>query len=317
MAQIKESQIKNALLTARDAAALQEERRRSVLSAALAGRPAVVSSTRAVHAAVTSLLSKAGVDLERFEQARVAHDAALLRAGDEALAAAVKQSAGETRRLQSVIESRRKMLEAVTAIDPTVPNPKRVLINTPFLIWPTLGVFFDSSEIKPAGSWAKFRVDSSGDGVDEMSFYFLWDNPTDKFAVINVNGYLVLSGHVRVHSGGGFFADNRHSSVVLNANLHYLEWWNQPPTQQVASQEALSVSTSSGSMFSDGSSDSASIFRGYDLSHTAKIVPPHGVVVLELGVGIRYGNHDGTVAVDFASGDFQAIAPAVLITILT
>jgi hypothetical protein len=313
----RDSHIENAFVAARDLAALQHERRRWHVPEPIDRRAAVVSARRAVHATISSLLSRAGVDIDRFEETRAANEAALARAGEEALAVAVKQSALETRRLHGGIEQRRTLWEAVAPIDPTVPNPKRVLINTPFLIWPTLDVFFESSEIKPAGSWAKFRVDSSDDGAAEMSFYYLWENDTDKYTVINVNGYLVLSGHVRVHSGGGFFADNRHSSVTVDANLHFLEWWNQPPTQQTASQEALRVSTSSGDMFDDGSSNAGSIFRGFDVSHTARIVPPRGVVVLEMAAGVRYSNHEGTVAVDFASGDFQAISPAVLVTILT
>jgi hypothetical protein len=128
-----------------------------------------------------------------------------------------------------------------------------------------------------------------------------------------------------VGSGGGvlpgIISGDRYSQLWLSANLYPLEWWNQPPTQPFPqthqSQQALFLHTNTGGWGSVGALESKAVFRGYDLSHTLMLVPPHGVVVFEVATSISYSNADGAIAVDFASGDFEVICPAVLVTILS
>jgi hypothetical protein len=40
--------------------------------------------------------------------------------------------------------------------------------------------------------------------TEELSFYFLWQNPNDKaYAVINVDSYLVFNGFCEIKAPGG------------------------------------------------------------------------------------------------------------------
>ncbi len=328
MAENIESEIKRALTSVGNLAALKEERRQALLGSrgTLSQHPALRASHRAVHGVVSSFLTKAVSDLDAVDRAFSQHSDALRRAADDELAAAIKRSPGTKAKLLTELERRSKALDAIVAADPTVANPERVLLNRPFLIWPTQGVFFDSSKVEPSNSSAKFKVDSSAsNGFEEMSFYFLWDNPKDTVAVININAYLVLHGTCRVGSDGGvlpgIISGDRYSQLWLTANLYPLEWWNQPPTQPLhqtdQSQQALFLHTNTGGWGSVGAIELQTVFRGYDLSHTLMLVPPHGVVVFEVAASVSFSNADGAIAVDFASGDFEVICPAVLVTVLS
>jgi hypothetical protein len=227
------------------------------------------------------------------------------------------------------VEGKRKALEQLASlIPPHLPpfSPTGYeLIDSPFLIWPTQGVFFDSSHYEPWNSWGKIKLDSSKkNGGEELSFYFLWTNPSEGYTVINVDAYLILNGFCSVETGGGFFAGDRTSSLTLSSRLYLLEWWNQPPTSPLMQadqfQNALNLYAESGGTFDfDGDFDAQYIYRGFDLRYTLFLVPPRETVVFEVALNITYSNGDdgGQVHVDFTSGDFEVMSPAVLVATLS
>jgi hypothetical protein len=47
------------------------------------------------------------------------------------------------------------------------------------------------------------------------------------------------------------------------------------------------------------------------------LVPPHASVVFEVAAQVSYGNANGSISVDFASGDFAVTCPAVLVTVVS
>jgi hypothetical protein len=206
-----------------------------------------------------------------------------------------------------------------------VPSPQYHLLNTPFLIWPTNSVDLEASEIVPANSWAKFRarIGTNRSFFGDVKFYYLWDNPNDKFAVINADGYSIFHGTAFVGVGGGNFPANRSASVRLTATLQIFEWWNQPPTspfvQPDQSAEILNLRVSAGGFFEVGAIDLRNVFRGSDLRHTLMLVPPRGVVVFAVttAASMGTGQDNGLAEIDFASGEFMVGSPAVLVTVLT
>lgn len=267
----------------------------------------------------------AGKAAGRFEKLVTAQLARAAERSRKWKAAAIKGSAAGATLLDGRRASLIRSLEVLAETDPTVPSPEYHLLNTPFLIWPTNSVDLEASEIVPSNSWARFRarIGSHKSFFGDVKFYYLWDNPTDKFAVINANGYSIFHGTAFVGVGGGVFPANRAASVKLTASLQILEWWNQPPTQPFSQQdqsaEILNLKVSAGGFWEVGALDLRNVFRGSDLRHTLLLVPPRGVVVfvVSTAVVLGTGDDDGLAEVDFASGDFMVGSPAVLVTVLT
>ncbi len=266
-----------------------------------------------------------GKAADRFEKLVKAQSARAAERSRKWKAAAIKGSAAGAKLLDGQRASLIQSLGILAEIDPTVPSPEYHLLNTPFLIWPTNSVDLEASEIVASNSWAKFRarIGTNKAFYGDVKFYYLWDNATDKFAVINANGYSIFHGTAFVGVGGGVFPANRAASVKLTASLQILEWWNQPPTQpygqQDQSAEILNLRVSAGGFWEVGALDLKNVFRGSDLRHTLLLVPPRGVVVFVVTttVVMGTGQDDGLSEVDFASGNFMVGSPAVLVTVLT
>jgi hypothetical protein len=283
----------------------------------------VLAAQRRLQAIVRSAVGGGQIE-ERLDEALRQHEVALRACADIASKEAIARSGAEGQRLHALTAARVRALGDLAATPVAGARPARVFLDRPFLIWPTRGVFFADSAVLAAGSWAKFRVDSSrSSGSEEMSFYFLWDNPSSGYAVIDVDAFLVLNGHGRAGSDGGVFPSlsGRYSNLQIHARLYLLEWWNQPPTQPFPQADttrlALALSTNTGGWGSVGAIESASVFRGFDLRHTQMLVPPGGVVVFEVAAGVGYSTSDGSINVDFESGSFEVMAPGVIVTVLT
>lgn len=263
--------------------------------------------------------------VKKFQALEAAHAESLRAKASEARSAMVKGSAATAEVLEAQRASLMQTLGVLADIDPTVPQPQYHLINTPFLIWPTNSVDLEASEIVPSNSFAKFRakIGTGKSFFGDVKFYFMWDNPTDKIAVINVNGYSIFHGTAFVGVGGGFWPGNRSASVRLTAELQIFEWWNQPPTspfvQADQTAEILNLRVSAGGFSEVGAIDLRDVHRGNDLRHTLMLVPPRGVVVFAVttAAAMGTGTDSGNAEIDFASGDFMVGSPAVLVTVLT
>ena len=321
MAAIKESQIRMALTAAKGISGVRDARwdDSAFRPPDLSERSQISANQRTVKTLLGPCLTKAGCEVEKFGDVLAQNQLALRRVMERRRGEALKRSSSVKETLRQGLNSRQKTLEQLGTL---VASPQYELLNSPFLIWPTLGVFFDSSSIEPSNSWAKIKVDSDrSSGYEELSFYFLWENPSDRLAVVNVDAYLVASGFCTVGRDGGFWPGERYSSLALDAHLYLLEWWNQPPTQPLPqtdqTQRVLDLSTYGGGFGDVVAIEVANVFRGYDLRFEMFLIPPHGVVVFEVALSISYGNSEGNIHVDFASGDFEVICPAVLVAILT
>jgi hypothetical protein len=256
----------------------------------------------------------------------MANDQAALQAALEtSKAAAMKGSRGALKILNAAAAARVKGLAALPAVPTTGGTPQYDLQNTPFLIWPTNSVDLEASEIIPANSFAKFRtrIGTHKSFYGDVKFYYLWTNPNNKFALININGYVIFNGHCSVGVGGGNFPGDRSATVGLTGALQIFEWWNQPPTsppsQPDESVDALHLRVTAFGWGEAGAVDARNFFRGFDLSHTLMIVPPFGTVVVAVTARVVCGTGEdsGNAEADFASAGFQVGSPAVLFTILS
>lgn len=283
-----------------------------------------------------SFLHKTGFEVDKFEKILAENQDISRRIQDKQQADAVTRSAAVQKMFRQGIADRRKVLEYLPALPPVAPA-NYVVVDKPFLIWPTNGISLDASDIAPWNSWAKMTFDTNQQTVqfgdqtffglyleEDLSFYYLWENPSDRYAVINVDGYLVFNGFCKAHAPGGIFAGDREADLNVDAHLYLLEWWNQPPTQPLGeadqSQGLVSLSASAGDMFDiHGTTRSQPIFRGRDLRYNLFLIPPNGVTVFEVTASFSYhiGLNGGDVHADFSTGDFEVMSPFLLISVLT
>jgi hypothetical protein len=328
MTKIDESQMKVALSAIKEA-------RRAHPNLSYTRMP---TDQRAIEEFFGPVLNRIGLDAGKFDELRAQNQIEFRRILEKQKADAVRESSSARVNLRRGLENRRKALEhRVTRTPPlTAPTtfPFYIILDTPFLIWTTPGMFFDTWHIEPENNWAKIKVEKSQapplpydtgfEGSEELSFYFFWQNPSDKaWAVINVDSYLVFNGFCEVKAPGGFFAGDRWSSLSIDANLYLLEWWNQPPTQPSpqTSQNMLSLSVSAYGMFDSDKYASKALYRGCDLSYEFFLVPPSGVTVFEAAANVSFGfgqdnGGHGYAHADFDSGDFEVMCPEMLIAIL-
>ena len=159
--------------------------------------------------------------------------------------------------------------------------PAFEVVDTPFLIWPTNNLELEDSHTEPWNNTAKVRGLWSGStGSENLRFIFVWENPIDKWAVVNVESNLAVNGACDAFAEGGFLAGSL-NSVFVQASLNVWEWWNNPPTmlspQATQAQRVLAVAASGGGPLSNlggGSVDSKSASGIHDLRRTLFSLPP-------------------------------------------
>jgi hypothetical protein len=223
---ITQSQIEFALNLAKaNAAAIEAHREASPLNRAdLASDPQLRDNRRAMECLLASFAVKAGLDLDRFEQINSKNQADLRRVVEAQTAAAVKRSPSGMQALRHQAARRRKVLEHRAGQIKPAASPAPFVLDTPIMISTTPGVFVDNIITEPWNSSAKIRVQNGGDssGFDQVTFTYMWVNPEDTFAVIDVNGFIGANGYCTVGSDGGYLPGVRGSSMVIFANLAVL-----------------------------------------------------------------------------------------------
>jgi hypothetical protein len=315
---VTESQIK-AALSARDKSVRADaDARRALLTRVRAGR-------RQGEKVLVSYLRKTGFDFDACETVRLHQVTQLQRALKEAQTAAVKRSSARNKELKYAVEGWRKTIERFR--DGTVTSgfvPAFEVIETPFLIWPTTELELEDSHIEPWNNTAKIRAHLSDSGEENLRFIFVWENPVDRWTVVNVESNLAANGRCDAFAVGGFLIGSQ-NGVFVRAALNVWEWWNQPPTmlapQATQTPRVLAVTASGGGPFSNlggGEVDSASVNGIFYRRRTLVSVPPRGVVVFEVAIEFFYDNSGGGfIQVEFASGSFGLKCPAVVIAVLS
>ena len=237
-------------------------------------------------------------------------------------ARATRIARGRKTALANMTKQRVRAFEAMTGVV-QVPSARRYLVNTPFEI-AARTFTLDSSAIVPSNSWAKFKADviktRDYPVTGAVIFRFVWENTSDKYAVINANGYMVLHGFCDVASRGGIFGGDRRAGVIATPTFQMIDWTTDPylsfGKQEV---EAFKIETYTGATWDDADSETIDVFRGYDLGLSLILVPPETAVglVMSLEMKLSAGMNSGRARADFSSGTFQVGCPAVLITVVS
>jgi hypothetical protein len=317
-----ESGIKAAL------SAVDEARRRE--DARLArGRAAAHARIRSqTEKLLTPYWKKTGLDVAAFKKLQAQAQTEMRRLAKDQKADAIKHSPAVRDRVRYGVHSWRNTIERFLLPNAALVSqflPGFVEIKTPFIIWPTNGLELIDSHIEPGNNWAKITGESTASsGNENLRFIFVWDNPVDRFAAVNVASFLALNGSCEAGADGGtagIFPGGT-SSLQLQAFLNVWQWWEQPPTQAFPEvtqrRDVLNLSADGGGWFgSVGAIEVRSVSGNFDVSYSLFVLPPNGVAVFEVTLLVSYQNDDGRIALDFSSGAFEVMCPEVAIAILT
>ena len=214
------------------------------------------------------------------------------------------------------------------------------IIPKPFLIWETpkaeSGVFVNY-QAENNFSWLKAFVETSSRTDDtHFTFYFYWQNPSEYYALMNVDSWLILNGACEaVASQGLFSSDNASAELIASLAIwRWMGWGTDPMTGANLDQTELSgVSNqimdlqANGSNFGFGTTTPQSQnfqYAIYNLNYNLLAVPPGASVLFEVGVemgyGFRRGGQDGDyIYIDFANdkAGYQIICTEVSLEMLT
>ena len=203
-----------------------------------------------------------------------------------------------------------------------------VTLDSPFLIWelphPDLDMFRDSG-IESGASWVKILLQATrtpgGPQQTDFRFYFIWDNPSDYYAVANVSSALSLNGQAVAWGSPGRLSGN-FASLSVTAYLNVMRWsgWGTDPNTgqsndqtpypiydyQSANKSVASFDAYGGDWFHDAVPGSATFDPQipYDMIARLVAIPGGAVTLFEVGLRINWWFHDATETVD---DDYQSI----------
>jgi hypothetical protein len=318
---VTESQIKAAL-------SALDKRRAADHKLAQGARAERARVRRTAQKVLTPYWRKTGLEVAAFETARANAQVERRRLVDQQLAAVRKQSVSVAKMLRDGARSWHETVDRLRLPDVSLTSPfvpGYIVIDKPFIIWPTNGLELEDSHIEPGNNWAKISGQSSkGSGEENLRFIFVFENPNDSFTAVNIASYLRLNGSCRASADGGTAGifPGGSSHLHLKAFLNVWEWWNQPPTRPVGeatqTRDVLNLSADGGGYFeSVGDIEVQAVSGNFDVTYQLFVLPPNGVGVFEVTLLVSYDNDDGEIAVYFASDSFEVMCPLVAVAVLT
>jgi len=308
-------------------AAASDPADREALASFLRPRSSAQRRTSASHKAlvelVTSTLVSAGLDLDEFDSLRARGRTELREWAEKGRA----ETDDHAKTLQPLIahmaESWRAQVQELQNFAPPPASPFSYhLLDTASRISSSAGVTLSGTNTAPTNNWAEFQLFTEDSGSQQVTFTFSWQNQTEKYVVINVDGYLVLNGVVESSADPGFaaFFPGGTSQVWVDGQL-YLSGlpWQTPdtPPQLVASGTPGLYLTAHAGWDDPGEIVSHPLFRGYDLQYQTIVVAPGGTVGVGVACGLSYINDDGAASFIFTKLGRQVLCPGVLITVVS
>jgi hypothetical protein len=245
-------------------------------------------------------------------------EAQAVRQHKSAVAASRKRAAAH----KALASGRIKGLQSVGDFDNLASDTPRFLLQTPFEI-SLVGANLTEHRIQSGNSFARFGfVFGSGrNGAVRAHFSYVWQNPTDKFVLINAHGYIIFDGFIEVGVNGGFWPGDRSASVAVQAFMGVHDFGEAPllPSAFSFTETAAALSESDGGFGAVGAIANKDVFRGFDLDTSLYIVKPRGTIGLVLAANFPFGTGEdgGRVVGDFEQGGHRVTSPACLIQIVS
>jgi hypothetical protein len=262
------------------------------------------------------LFASAGLDLRKLDKALQGSHAELRKSLAHDRAATAKQYAQAAKLNLAGLANTRAALEhlAGTAYL-TTPIP----VATPFFIGARPAGFLTDSAIAPWNNWAKpaLQISQDTDGSSaRISFYFAWTNPIDFLAVINCSADLMANGHVKNTADDGIFTGGS-ATVKLRTELNVFVGQFEIAWQQSQKADIDTIHAEGSGIFDVGAVGDQDIAASTHLSCDTIEVQGDQTVVFEVAFVADYSIDDGSINVDFASGDRSVVCPALNIELLT
>jgi len=256
--------------------------------------------------------------LERFRVAQ--RKAMMARLGEQRRSQEARHGAATAARVADAIASER--LAAGLLAKPQTST--FVVLDTPLLIWQlpcpddslfhlpwpddidpnpkvTPDITFKDWHIEPFNSWFKvYAQGDSGPYITKYVTYYMWENPSDSYALVNVTSGMTLTGSANVWGSPGKLAGNT-ADLRVEARLTPIRWtgWTDPATGEgltqspyptIASKQLISLEAYGGSWFSDATprSESFNLMERNILSVPLIPIPGRAVTMFEVGLHVFY-----------------------------
>jgi hypothetical protein len=282
------------------------------------------SASQAAQAELlTSTLVSAGLDLEKFESLRAQGRTELGEWAEKQKAETDAQTKELQPAIARVVESWRTKVQELQNFAPPAASPFYYdLLDTASQISSTPGVNLTATNIAPTNNWAEFQLFTSDTAIQDVTFTFSWQNTSQKYAVINVDGYLVLNGVVEAIANPGFAAlfpgGTSRVGVLPVLFVSGLPWEppNWPPPIVATGSPSLSLSAQAG-WDDPGEILFQPLVRGYDIQYQTQLVPPGTAVTVGVACQLYYNNDNGAANFVFATMGRQVLCPGVLITVVS
>ncbi len=262
------------------------------------------------------LLAGAGLDLGKLDKLLQVNHAALRKSLAQEQAANARQYAqAHKQRLAGLANTRAALEQIAGTAYLTTPIP----VATPFFIGARPAGFLEDSSIAPFNNVAKpsLHVTQNTDGRSaKISFYFAWQNPIDFLAVLNCSADVIVNGHVRNTAEDGIFSGGT-AKVKLRTELNIFIGQLTISFQQGQKANIDTISAEGGGIFDVGAVGDRDVSASTHLSASNIQVEGARIAVFEVAFIADYSIDDGSIDIDFASGDRSVIVPALNIELLT
>ena len=166
-----------------------------------------LANQRAIGKSLERFFIKTGLNVSELNEMIAKDQAKLRRVIEKERADAAGDFAAARNAYRHGIVSRRLALEHLTTVAVNPSTPFFIGLDTPFLILqePQLNLDqFIDSHIEPMNSSVRINIKAffAFDSTS-FNFYFIWENESDFFAVVDVTSFLVVNGACDVFAATG------------------------------------------------------------------------------------------------------------------
>lgn len=233
----------------------------------------------------------------------------------------------------------RRAANAIRAL-PLAPSTT-VTLDKPIVIWQTQPHIetdvFIGAEYTPGDAGLLFNVEDVQDAhFRTFVFYYLWENPSEFYAVVNVSTSLLFTGVCTATSNTGFFSGDT-STVDMTCFLSLIRnggWPNDPGSSTTADgtpypgyastafASVVGLDAVGGGLFGDpGFQQQEFSVTPFDLSFPQMVIPGGASVLFEVSVqesdSVSSFEISNSAQLDFATRGRRVACPGVDLEILT
>ena len=192
------------------------------------------------------------------------------------------------------------------------------VLKTPILILADTGIELLDSQIKENYNTAKIEGLWKNDGpsttygTSMLRFIFLWENPSDQLAAVNVWSELSVNGLLEAWGSWGLGAGAGNVTLQAYATLRMWNWWEDPQTSFFSPPQYTPYVQAHGGFWGGSDLESESVEGPYQSTYDFFWIPKNASTVIEMDLAFKYAVYEG-----YAKADFSTVCPALTLQVLT